>query len=239
MARAREAGRTAVCMQNVRQIMVGMTGYAADYRSFPGTYYQGPINLDWAGRQNQLYQSNPGGYLHPFQTSVLRDYLDVADKIMECPSAKRQANQFFDYTMLIRMAGARPDLQWIMDYPVRPELPNSARQNFAGLLVLAEEHDEFYNRPVDDGSFAGTDQFSTRHGAKTMGSDGGGKGGGSNIGFLDASVAFFRPPVGGNDRAVEPQDLNVSELRVHKARGTSFSLNTSNPSEFGWINRTR
>lgn len=239
LGKARESGRQAVCLSNMRQLMLGFHMYANDYKVIPGTYWQGPVNLDWVGRNNVLYTSNPTLYSHPFQTSVMREYLQTTDKITECPSAKREANRFFDYTMLIRMAGARIDLNWRMSYPERPEQASSTRKEFPALLVLAEEHDEFYNRSYDDGSFAGMDQWSTRHGSRKAGSAAGGRGGGGHNGYLDGSVALFKPPVGGNDRLAEAQDLEISDIRVVKAPGTSYQMNASSAAEFGWINRSR
>lgn len=239
IGKARESGRQTVCMSNMKQLMVGFHAYANDYKVIPGAYWQGPINLDWVGRNNVLYTGNPALYPHPFHTSVMREYLQTADKITECPSARREANRFFDYTMVIKMAGARIDLEWKVSYPERPEQGNSPRKNFQGIPLLIEEHDEFYNRSFDDGSFAGNDQWSTRHGTRKSGSAAGGRGGGGHIGYLDGAVALFKAPVGGNDRAVEPQDLNASQLRMIKAPGTSFQLNVSAANEFGWVNRSR
>jgi prepilin-type N-terminal cleavage/methylation domain-containing protein len=239
IGKARESGRQAVCLSNMRQLMLGFHTYANDYKVIPGTYWQGPQNMDWVGRNNTIYTSNPTLYSHPFQTSVMKDYLQTVDKVTECPSAKRQANRFFDYTMLIRMAGARIDLSWWMNYPERPEVASSVRKNFQGLVILAEEHDEFYNRTFDDGSFAGTDQWSTRHATRKAGSAAGGRGGGGHNGYLDGSVGLFKAPVGGNDRAIEPQDLNASQIRVVKAANLAYPVNASTAQEFGWINRSR
>ncbi|MBX3404203.1 MAG: DUF1559 domain-containing protein [Phycisphaeraceae bacterium] len=239
LGKARESGRQTLCMSNVRQIMLGIHGYADDYKVIPGTYWQGPINLDWAGRMNAAYNSNPALYPHPFHTSVLRDYLQTADKVMECPSARREANRFFDYTMVIKLAGARIDLEWKVSYPERPEQANSTRKLFPAIPLLIEEHDEFWNRTHDDGSFAGVDQWSTRHGARKAGSAAGGRGGGGHIGYLNGSVGLFKPPVGPNDRANEPQDLTAQHLRMVKAPGTSYPIFESSAAEFGWANRSR
>ncbi|MBX3402677.1 MAG: DUF1559 domain-containing protein [Phycisphaeraceae bacterium] len=239
VAKARETARTTICTSNVRQVVLAFTTYAADYRVIPGTYWQGPQNMDWCGRNNVVYTSNPSAYTHPLRTSVLYDYLSQADRILECPSARRASNNLFDYTMVIRFAGARIDLPWRVNYPERPEVANGPRKEFATIPLIVEEHDEFYNRTYDDGSFAGTDQFSTRHGVRKSGSDAGGRRGAGNIGYLDGSVGLFRPPVGGNDRAVEPADLDASKIRIIKKPGTSFTINDSSAAEFGWINRSQ
>lgn len=239
LAKAREAARFTICAANVRQIVLGFSTYANDYKVIPGSYWQGPQNMDWCGQNNAIYTANPNAYKHPFKTSVLNDYLSDADKIMECPAAKRDANAVFDYTMVIRFAGARTDLAWRMNYPVNPENSSSARKNFPAIPLIVEEHDEFFNKSFDDGSFAYDDQFSTRHAARRSGSDAGGKGGQCNIGYLDASVAPFRPPVGPSDRTNEAQDLQASDLRIIKGGNVPYSVGASTSEEFGWVNRAR
>jgi prepilin-type N-terminal cleavage/methylation domain-containing protein len=235
LAGARESARAAICASNVRQVIVGFTTYATDFKRIPGTYYQGPLNLDWCGRNNASYLSQPPG-MQPFRTSVLFEYLSETDRILECPAAKRESNQYFDYTVIIRFAGARLDLQWRMDYPESPQLTSSPRRYFPALPLLIEEHDLFYNRSWDDGSFAGTDQFSTRHGRSRSGSAVGGVGGGCQIGYLDGRVALFKAPVGSNDRLVEPADLDASKVRLVKRPGQSYPVNSSGPGEYGWVN---
>ncbi len=256
LAKSREAGRTVVCTSNVKQIMLGFTQYAADYKSIPGSYWQGYANtrgiqdLDWSGRNNISYTNTlttvngvqvSSTYTHPFQTSVMRDYLVSADKIMACPSAQRLANSWFDYTMIIRFAGARLDLDWRMSYPSDPANTSSATKFFPAIPLLIEEHDLWYNSQDNDGAFANLDQFSTRHGSRKAGSDAGGRGGSCNVGYFDGSSAPFKPPIGPNDRAQEPGDLTSNHLRVLKgARYTPYSVGSSSDSalEWGWVNRS-
>ncbi|MGH7133855.1 MAG: type II secretion system protein [Phycisphaerales bacterium] len=223
---SREAGRQTVCMSNVRQIMTAMTNYAMSQRCIPGTYWQGAQNLDWAGRQNTTYLANPAAYRHPLETSVLKDYLERLDRIMECPTAKRDANAFFDYTVIIRMAGARTDLEYRVTYPTQPQLANSPRMEFQSIPILMEEHPLFYNRSFDDGSFAAQDQLALRHGRA------------AHIGFLDCSVALFKAPAGGNPDVEEAGDLKCSQLRLVRGMRT-FPLDFSNAQEFGWVNKPR
>ncbi|HMN39419.1 MAG TPA: DUF1559 domain-containing protein [Phycisphaerales bacterium] len=246
LGKARETGRTVVCTSNVRQIMIAFSSYAADYKVIPGSYWQGPINLDWSGRQNAAYIANPALYINrPFTSSVLFDYVSTAEKILECPSAKREANRFFDYTMIIRFAGARLDTDCKMAYAANPAQGYATVNSryFQAVPLMIEEHDLFYNQSYDDGSFANNDQFSTRHGAKKAGSAAGGRGGGCNVGYMDASVGIFKAPTGPDDRAAEPGDLTGNGLRVLKGnRLTPYTvgavLNTTPLGEFGWVNRS-
>lgn len=239
LAKARETARFTICAANIRQVALGFTTYAGDYKTIPGTYWQGPQNLDWSGRNNVVYTSNPAAFRHPFKTSVLNDHLNDADKILECPAAKRTANAIFDYTMVIRLAGARLDLSWRADYPTNPEAASSARRLFQAIPLLVEEHDEFFNRTYDDGSFAYDDQFSTRHAAKRSGSDAGGRNGQCNVAYLDGSVAPFRAPVGPNDRVNEAPDLQAADLRLIKGGNVAHGIYSSSAAEWGWVNKAK
>jgi prepilin-type processing-associated H-X9-DG protein len=145
---------------------------------------------------------------------------------MECPTGKRLANTIFDYTMLIRMGGAKTDLIWQASYPLRPQLANSERAWFQSLPLLIEEDETFYNRAYDDGSFAWNDQFTTRHDK------------GANIAYLDGSAGRFRPPSAGNVRLEDPSDLKGTNLRLH-AKNRTFDLHFSAANEWGWINSPR
>src|SRR5262245_28779755 len=99
LGKARESGRAIVCLSNQRQLATAMFEYAHDYKVIPGGYWQGPvINLDWCGRNNTLFLTQGGR--SPLETSVLREYLSNTDKILECPTGKRIANGYYDYTMV-------------------------------------------------------------------------------------------------------------------------------------------
>ncbi len=223
LGKAREQARATVCLSNVKQVTLACFLYAYDNRYIPGTYWQGPINLDWAGRSNAVYLANPAQYSHPLQTSVLRHYLHTIDKILECPTAKRAANKWFDYTVIIRMAGAQTDRRWYMTYPKNPLDPMNTRTRFQALPFLMEEDAKFFNQSFDDGSFAAQDQLTDRHNR------------GCHIGFLDGTVRFVSPH-GNNSQLEEPQDLMASHLRLW-ARNTSFMVSFSTANEFGWVNK--
>lgn len=226
LGKAREAGRFVVCRSNIRQCALSMFTYAADYRVIPGAYWQGPINLDWCGRNNQRYlASPPGEFLHPIQTSVLREYLGTTDVNFICPTGKRP-NQWYDYTMIIRLAGARPDISWKVSFPEFPAQANSVRRYFQAIPLLIEEDETYYNRPVDDGSFANLDQWSRRHTRAC------------NIAYLDGSAGAFYSPTGGRDNLQEAADMTGQHLRLH-AGDRQFTLWNSSAAEFGWVNAPR
>jgi len=224
IGKAREAGRSVVCLSNTRQLALSMFQYAGDYRTIPGAYYQGPLNLDWCGKNNSRYALAPQNYRHPLETSVLREYFQSIDKIMECPTAKRAANAIFDYTMGIRMAGAKTEIDWKVSYPLRPQSSSPTRSYFNAIPLLIEEDAEFFNRQFDDGSFAWDDQFATRHGK------------GCNLAFLDGSGGRFVPPPAGSPLPpAETSDLKATHLKLH-AKGRTFDLHTSSSTEWGWVN---
>ncbi len=211
-----------------------MFTYAADYKVIPGAYWQGrravgnpppPFNLDWCGRNNQTYVDNPGSFYHPIETSVLRSYMGQTDRTFICPTGKR-ANLWFDYTMIIRFAGARIDLEWKVSYPETPSVATSPRVYFQAIPLLIEEDDRYYNIDFDDGSFANLDQFSRRHTRA------------GNIAYLDGSVSQFISPKGGRDNLEEPNDLRANHLRLH-ARNMMFPVWSSTTAEWGWVNRPR
>ncbi|MCH7703225.1 MAG: type II secretion system protein [Planctomycetes bacterium] len=223
LRKAREQVRATVCLANVRHVVLGFRLYAEDFGVIPGTYWQGPIDLDWSGRNNATYLADPDQYDHPMETSVLRRYISSVDAIFECPTAKRDANTFFDYTVIIRMAGASPDLRWYMTYIGRPARPAGSLRRFDALPFLIEEDSVFYNQGVDDGSWANNDQITDRHNH------------GGNLGYLDGSAGRFISPKGSQANAEEPEDLTAHDLFLW-AKGRHFDLASSNANEFGWVN---
>ncbi len=224
---AKMRGQAAVCLSNVKQLTHVFFLYAQDNEGMiPGTYWQGPINLDWGGKQNAAYLANPTIYRHPMETSPLWKYLGGAEKTLECPTAKRWANLNFDYTVIIRFAGAKTDIVSQMTYPENPAAPNSFRKRFDVLPFLIEEDDKFYNQSYPDGSFAADDQFSNRHFK------------GGHIGNLDGSVTRFVSPRGPQSDVAEPADLQTNDLRlVSKQR--EYPVGSSNENEFGWVNNPK
>ncbi|GJQ28533.1 MAG: hypothetical protein HBSAPP03_04170 [Phycisphaerae bacterium] len=225
LSKAREAGRAVICRSNIRQVGLAMFTYAGDYKTIPGAYWQGPINLDWCGRNNQTYVNNPNNYYHPIETSVLRSYMGDFDRTFICPTGKRP-NQWFDYTMIIRLAGARTDLEWKVSYPETPSNAASPRKYFPAIPLLIEEDERWYNTQVDDGSFANLDQWSRRH-TRT-----------GNVALLDGGVMQFATPSGGSDTLQEANDMTTNHLRLH-ARNIQFPLGSSSASEWGWVNKPR
>jgi prepilin-type N-terminal cleavage/methylation domain-containing protein len=233
LAKAREAGRTAVCASNVRQTVMGFHYYANDYKQIPGIHDHGPANpynniknLDWIGKNNENYTTAvPGTYTHPLQASAMRDYLSSVDLIFACPTAKRMANGQFDYTMVAGMAGARPDIDGIVSYPQNPLNP-SVRTNFVGTPLMIEENDKFYNGDPRYmfGKWTNIDQISHRHFGK------------GHIGFFEGHVTLFKAPDGGHEYIEEPGDLVANHLWYHTRHTVFTQIGKNDNQHYGWIN---
>jgi prepilin-type N-terminal cleavage/methylation domain-containing protein len=231
LQRAREQSRATVCLSNVKQLTQSFFLYAEEYGSIPGGYWQGQINTDWCGINNDKYQDNPDAWEHPIETSVLYPYISGMDEILECPTGQREANTFFDYTMIIRMAGARTDLPWKMTYPGDMHDVRHSQLYFQALPFLIEEDAYFYNNnwpwwpySSDDGSWANLDQFTDRHF------------GVAHLGYLDGSAGQFISPKGGNPEVQEPWDLIARHLQLW-VDDRPYPVWYSQFEEFGWANR--
>lgn len=224
LKRAKEQSRTVVCRANIRQVAMAFLLYGQDYGAIPGTYWQGEIDTDWSGRNNRKYLAHPDRYHHPIETSVLWRYMNHEDRILACPTAHREANTFYDYTVPIRIHGARIDLPWKMLYPPDPRRPRENRQFFRGIILLLEEDRIFYNELYDDGSWAWFDQFSHRHFGEC------------NIGYLDGSVDTFQAPQGINPDVEERADLKARNVKI-EINGKVYPIHDASRDRFGWINR--
>jgi prepilin-type N-terminal cleavage/methylation domain-containing protein/prepilin-type processing-associated H-X9-DG protein len=232
LRRAKENARAAVCLSNMKQLTQSFFLYAEDYdQTIPGSYWQGPINADWCGRNNAKYLANPAAWEHPIETSVLWPYMSFVDDILECPTAKREANALYDFTMVLWLAGARMDLPWLATYPADTMDIRGPYAYFQAIPFLIEEDEIFYNNNylpwgVDDGSWANLDQFTDRHE------------GAAHVGYLDGSVGPFVSQKGPSPDLQEPQDLTTNHLRL-LVNETRYRLWYGTECPFGWVNTLR
>ncbi len=221
LSHARERAKQIGCLSNQRQLALAFLNYGNDFDAIPGCTNHGPRdNLDWSGYANRHRPNEkvfPYGRIYP--------YVSNAASAVECPKAKRLANQEFDYTFVAGMAGARVDLQWRTLYPSDPTNPGRNLKAFQAMPVLIEEDEVWYNNSIPDGTWAWYDQFSNRHG------------GTCNIAFLDGSGGEFKSPKGPIDSLEEPGDLKAIHLWVETTPGKNYSgLHKSDFNKFGWVN---
>ncbi len=137
LSKARDAGRTVACMSNIKQVTVGYTAYAQDFKEqIWEAGSRAPIRFWYAQPENPtqaISSANPGKIGPGFA------YMQNVDKIFECPTNKRKTptkissgptdpqwntpegqlqivlfNEFlsprainFDYTMVTGASGAR------------------------------------------------------------------------------------------------------------------------------------
>lgn len=138
LSKAREAGRAAVCMSNMRQLSMGAVQYAQTMNKErvwptwdtvnnqpPAAPYNN-IGAAWARLPDPANNTIKPGYLYQF--------LQTPDKAGECPSNKRGKSTYvdgnnmfftgtaldFDYTCPDRMQGARLGLQTRFAYITNP-----------------------------------------------------------------------------------------------------------------------
>lgn len=137
LSKAREAGRTVACMSNIKQITVGYTAYAGDFKEqIWEAGARNPIRFWYAQPENPLQAISTA---NPAKIGPGFGYMQNVDKIFECPTNKRRTptkvtsnasdpqwntpelrlqivlfNEFlsprainFDYTMVTGASGAR------------------------------------------------------------------------------------------------------------------------------------
>jgi prepilin-type N-terminal cleavage/methylation domain-containing protein len=245
---AREASRAVVCASNQRQIGIGYTSYAFDYKD--KTW---PVNR-WARLPDNNTGTTPG---------LLYSVVDNADKIGECPTNKRRRTDFqegtnlfggstgidFDYTMPRSVNGARLYIEVQFGY-IDPSsgggltrLPASFQSvmKFLPSLPIFIEESAFLNNGGGntDGMWGNNDQFTQRHA------------GVGNHWFIDGSTRTYKPP--GTDDAIEDaSDLNANHFYVrgrprdpffYRFHAENRSDDEYNPTTgqrqrwgYGWIN---
>ena len=226
LSSAREAAKSVACRSNMKEIVLAQHYYATDDPKgiLPGTATH-PRGLDWCGYNNNLI----GGVAPPFNgtpyNGLLWKYVQKVEKIYECPTEKRQANQRFSYTQPHAMGGARLEIQWPFFYRDRPDLGTSSELHQIPPVSLVEEDEVFNNHSIDDGAWANYDMISDRHT------------GTGNLGFLDGSVASIRPAEGGLPDRREAGDLEAWDF-LFVVRGHKYDMGSWS-TRFGWVNNPR
>ncbi|QOJ01524.1 MAG: prepilin-type N-terminal cleavage/methylation domain-containing protein [Phycisphaeraceae bacterium] len=237
LGKAREAGRSAKCLSNIRQFGQATLLYAQDYKDTVP-----PVGV-WARQQEEDWAA-PG---------VIYQYLGNADKAGECPTNKRRGVSFedgrnmwngdtkldFDYTMVAAMEGAKIGLTTRMARLTtsgvgRPgslttAMARNALTEMRSLLVFVEESTYWYNEPIPDGRWGNQDQVTQRHA------------GGGHVVSMDGTAELFRPPLSGGPEAMqEGNDFEANDLYVTAGRGGErwYQMEFSGR-RYGWINNPK
>lgn len=183
LGNAREQGRRAQCSSHLRQLMLGVAGYAVDHADRMPAFYHpwySPADLpysDWLmGRDPNVWTCVGKGSVFPYA----RDF-----GLYRCPSLPtgtfqggKGSNGGFDYALFIAFAGTQ-----VRKIPLSAEfaLASGVNQTLP-VPILCEEEPAFHinSSSPEPGHCAGDSQGSWH-------------GGGSFYASIDASVRYFNP----------------------------------------------
>lgn len=231
---AREAGRSAACLSNLRQMGVAANGYANDNKDqiFP----RDSLRMMDLSTNTELVDPETGLKV----PGRLYEYVDSVDKIAECPSNRRRdvngagpaSNMFggqtsldFDYTFVRAMEGFRigTDVRMarvtdVVQYPHDTRPPGvwtgapgggsgSGLTVLPGMLLYVEESTYWFNASVRDLMWSNWDQVTTRHT------------GTGNAVYVDGSAGNLKVPRGANEAEREDADFDSNDLYVTGSQG--------------------
>jgi len=260
LAKARETARTVVCKQRCRELGMATIFYAADHRDRIW-----PIVINPQGQERYTWARIYDQSTRRFTPGPVWDYLEGADKVLECPTSKRQSlngggttdlysfrtNELdFDFTMISGVQGANISLDRPIFYldrekdvphagrgriRYRPDAGRNFMTRFRSMPIFVEESIFFYNDQYRDGLFGNLDQFTSRH------ADGG------HYVMVDGTVERFTNVSGAAEDLEEPgKDLVAAEFyallpRYDDGTGVIFfrSIYDANTGEHGFIDRAR
>lgn len=260
IGKARESARSVICTQRCRELGLATIFYATDHKDRIW-----PIVLNDQDQQDYTWARIWDDDLNRFRPGPIWDYLEGADKVLECPTSRRQSlsgggssdlfsfrsNELdFDFTMVSGVQGARIDLDRPVFYIDRTEdLTNGRRgraqyaqrvgrafmRQFRAIPVFVEESPYFYNDEIRDGLFGNLDQLATRHNN------------GANIVLSDGTIEQFRNVSGSAVDIDEPgKDFIAAEiyallpLRPNGTGGIFFrSLYDADTGEHGFLDKAR
>jgi len=259
LAKAREAGRAAVCMSNMRQLASGAIQYAQANKDKVWPTYNTTNNAPPPAPFNNIgaaWARLPDFALNTIQPGYLYQYMQSPDKLGECPSNKRRTtsgvdanNMFFtgtaldfDYTYPPRMQGAKLGLEtrfaYITDpipFGVHAFPPATLINPAAGYLTAlsgAPIFVEEHTRWYNENTPDGL--WSNWDQIEDRHAFGG------HIAYLQGHVSLVKPPRGRQYSVEEPQDLISNHFYV-KGSGNwvRMELGVNQQRPFGWINNPR
>lgn len=225
LGKARDAGRAAVCLSNLKQMGLAANTYANGNRD--QIWPRDSLRLMDLSTYTELIDSATGRRT----PGRMYEYVENVDAIAECPSNKRRAagigstgaNMFggtsdldFDYTFVRAMEGARlgADLRMARvknpsDFDVEQRPPSvwpagagDGLTNLPGMILYVEESTNWYNGSVRDLMWSNWDQITTRHSGQ------------GNVVYLEGHAGRLVVPHGPNEAVKERNDFDANDLYV-------------------------
>ena len=243
LGKARGASQQVVCMSNMRQIGMAALQYADDNKE--------EIWYDW--NWNFFDDNNNGRWDKTDRPGYLYEYVNMADKIGECPTNKRKgvgknsgggvfgdAELNFDYCMETYTSGYRLGNEIRVGY-IPPEAANPGTQLkqanydsltfFSSVPIFWEESTYWYNDLYRDGLWGNEDQLTTRHS------------GGGHIWQADGTTILFKSPNDNNEPLQDRKtDFEANDVFAGGKNGYQNwwrIYDTSQRRPYGWINSPR
>jgi prepilin-type N-terminal cleavage/methylation domain-containing protein len=256
LGRARDSGRSARCLANIRQLQIAATLYANDNGDviWPGLCRWSSTDYPW-GQTSWAYAPAYPDY----KPGYLYKYLGEVDSVAACPANERRAasgwdegeNMFggatplnFDYTMVYRMEGAKMDMvtrfAHLADpsrYSVGQDPPGALAFDtplelvpLSGAPLFVDESAHYYNDQYRDGAWSNWDQISSRH-----------QGGGAVV-YLQGHAEIFMGTRDADEQNRTPGDLEADDFYV-LGRDRWYRMERYESSwgkrYWGWINAPR
>jgi len=207
LSRARAEARAVACEANVRQLAMAFISYSVDNAGrLPGA--RGDVNADWLGGSNcpsgetRKYGRFGNNGKQPQWGTIFKKQMGGQDEAYTCPDDKvnrpwlKPGITFHSYTANILVSGAKPEMLSGSHHPL-PETaaaPDYGRtdhrtnvKTLDQVLMVVEEHTQFYLDEVDDSGWCNDDSITDRH-LKI------GRRGFGNIGFSDGHAGRFLAP---------------------------------------------
>jgi prepilin-type N-terminal cleavage/methylation domain-containing protein/prepilin-type processing-associated H-X9-DG protein len=256
MGKARETSRATICLQNNKQLVQIGHFYANEYKDQLWLDYHIPSAKNKAPEQTWARVKLTGSTWEP---GVIYKYIDMADKINECPTNKRRGgdgasfntdksgkNIFggdsrldFDYCMVSGTGGARVGL----DIQVAFAPPDS---NESGAFLSSADVPKLTRMPalpifMEESTYFYHDSKSGKFHDGLWGNDDQlttRHTGFGNVGYWDGSARSLKPG-GDGDETTESatKDFRADDIFVSRSgKDKKWTRLYAGSSKFGWIN---
>jgi prepilin-type N-terminal cleavage/methylation domain-containing protein len=191
--KARQQALAVNCQSNLRQLTQAMIIFTVEHRTHLPGMERDPNKPD---EQQDWLAGSTDPYLPPPlnqqpQAGTLFRYVK-SKGVYRCPSlpegtwnAGNGSNGLFDFTMPAVFQGARiTRLRRSITIGDTPTIPGTYNESLSTPILLEESPAFYGNSGWTDGAFVGSDQLTYNHR------------GGTHIGSIDGSVAWYKPPKG-------------------------------------------